>query len=434
MISPSHGNPEATGQSPPKSATRLMRVPLLVCVCLASVLTFDPSLARAGGPDDTPCAHLQGHNAERYNALVDSSVAHYKAKRFANASEDIVALKRICDDDPRLDFNLARAYQNAGNCNMARYWFERLLERIGDNRRALAKKRPRLAEEALTELEQVCTHSARIELLSTIPELQTTLTATSAGGGTLTLSAPFRGRIDGGEYTVRVTHDGVSLSIPNVVIAPNRENIIALPTPPSKQALAIVCPAAVSSVTVSPPPRETELTSASLACGDTISLEPGTWRIDFSVAGVDFSERVIVPVGNEVDLHLTTPLRPDTEFARSDWGWLAIAGGTTLALTGGSLVGLSSMMEADVLTVTDVDPATSDATALEPGTRDFDDRGATMHLAGIITAGVGAATLSTGVILLLMGDEPEDDDARAHTLSIVPLASNGLLLHSMFRF
>src|SRR5690606_20361808 len=144
---------------------------------------------------------------------------------------------------------LARAYQRSDNCNMARFWFEALLERVGDDPGALAEDRPRLAQEAIDDLSQQCTESARIAMGMADPDVEIVLQRVGEDGESAVFTYPFEGRIDAGEYVLIARRDGFEPSSQRVVIVANAANRIEVPPliPTSLRGrLRVTCPASVS--------------------------------------------------------------------------------------------------------------------------------------------------------------------------------------------
>lgn len=98
--------------------------PLFVLQLLAALVAGAPPHARAQSADD-PAAQT-----DRFDALVDRAVAHYRAGRFEQAATDFEAAYAI-DPQPELIYNQARAYEKALRTEDAIAAYARFIELPG---------------------------------------------------------------------------------------------------------------------------------------------------------------------------------------------------------------------------------------------------------------------------------------------------------------
>ena len=96
---------------------------------------------------ETPCSQLSEEANKEYFELSIAAVEAYSAGDFAKAVEKNLEAWEICDEDPGLLYNLARAYQKGENCPMALLYFDRLEAR--DPGRKLKKKMKKYQAQAL---------------------------------------------------------------------------------------------------------------------------------------------------------------------------------------------------------------------------------------------------------------------------------------------
>ena len=400
--------------------------PWLLLVLVPALLA--PASAFARGKNKPPpaivveevkyCERLEDEDARSYNVLTEDSMGHYGAGEFAAAIDDILKLKKLCDEDPRLDFNLAKAYQRANNCNMARFWFEHLLDRLGGNSTALAQERPRLAQDALADLSLQCTESARIAFFTDDPELTIELTRLDKANEPVLFTTPFEGRVDAGLYHLVARRKGMLNAEQTLTIAANEENHITLaPLLPTSAVgvLTVRCPVGVQSTTLVSADGHQE----PMGCGESRTLADGHYQLRFEVNGYPFREELDISKNRTLDVLLTQPALPNESLRNSDWGLVSLVVGSTLVVAGGGLVGAAELMQGETLEVASTDPRSGEPLGLNTTSRE-DDRTSSTRLAGYAAGGIGVGLVLTGAVLVLVGDS---DPASDEHLTLMPIES-----------
>ncbi|PJB40979.1 MAG: hypothetical protein CO108_13775 [Deltaproteobacteria bacterium CG_4_9_14_3_um_filter_63_12] len=388
----------------------------LTRVTLVAVGLFATVSATAGS-GSSPCSTIQGAEGDRYTKLVDLSSKQYKKEDYLGAIESILELKSICSEDPRLDFNLARAYQRAGNCNMARYWFEHLLANAGKFSKPFLGDLPKLAGEALVELSSTCSNSAMVAFYCADKGVTIDLKP-SGDGETLHFHHPFEGRVEAGDYLMAAHKEGYQSSVSTVFVYAGESNFISVPELASAEqrgTLEVFCPAQVESVTLS---RVASKDSMIMKCGEPIALDSGNWRVDFAVGDYPFVEEVTVEQNRSIELHLTEPAYPGRASDDEVWATAALVTGSTAFVSGVLLLVLAEQMEVEKLRPTSVTPA-GEVLAYSSA---VDERKLGLRLSGGLLGSLGLVGIVTGVVLMMGEDESEEA-----ALGFAPLADEGAL-------
>lgn len=364
-----------------------------------------------------PCKHLKGDALKTYNQLGKDAADHYKNGDFLAAIDTINSLKAICDEDPRLDFNLARAYQKSGNCNMARYWFEAVLTHPDADE--LSKKQPKLALEAIATLENQCKDSTRVAVSCGTPNTQLELLPKKKGEP-LTVSCPFSGRVDAGHYTVRAMAEGYTPAAIQVDIA--REENNALYVPPLFSAddgfarLMVPCSPGEKSFELDGPAG-----TESHACPAELRLPAGTYGLS-SGGG-----RQEVRLDPKESMVVQTEIL-DPGFGLEGWGWLAIGMGTTFLATSIGLHVLANDLVFDI-TEAERDGSGTVVGLTQQQAQDIQGRAETINTVAIVGDVLGGALIATGIVLLLLPEDNEQD------LTIAPeISREHLMLRVTRRF
>ena len=177
-------------------SARILRPAILGSLCLLLGL-LAPSFAFA---QSKPCSKLSPEDDAEYRQLGQQAGGAYGQKDYTAAIQYMVQAMDLCDEDPRTQYNLARAYHRANNCNMAMYWYERLIK-IDPNSaegKSIASERER-AGRYFTEMQAECSSSARVVVDCSNPEVRITI------GESHSFKCPHEGRLDAGLYKIRAT-------------------------------------------------------------------------------------------------------------------------------------------------------------------------------------------------------------------------------------
>jgi hypothetical protein len=145
----------------------------------------------------------------------------------------------------------------------------------------------------------------------------------------------------------------------------------------------------------------------------------------------------------------------DSIATQRTWGWISLVGGAVIAAGGGTLAAVEQnrlntahdqydellplfKRESDL----ECDPALGDSLVNKKNhcserlqaAKDKVDSSASLRTIGVITAGVGAAALITGVVLLLTSGDPDKYEASANASPTLQLTGgpNGLALLGKF--
>jgi len=174
-------------------ASELMRrvraIALCLCVC-GMVCICAPSSALA----DT-CEDLSETDYEAYLEHVKKAVEAYSDGDFDTSIAEGTTALSLCSEDPRVRYNLARAYQKDGDCPMALFHFERIdVDEMG--RRARRK-----ANKYRAEASDTCSDSIEVTFDCADPQLSLSFADRVVG-------CDWYGRLAPGDYTLEVMREG----------------------------------------------------------------------------------------------------------------------------------------------------------------------------------------------------------------------------------
>ncbi len=168
-----------------------------LALTLSALSLLLPALALA-----EPCDKLSKNVAQVY---VQASLAATEA--YANGDYDLSIVQgraalAICSEDERVEYNLARAYHQQGNCPMARYHYDSVVETLEKRKRRADRAFLKKAKEYQREVNKAC------------PEVvDLTVNCVDAGvifdlGPLKEVRCPFEGRMVAGNYTLYARRDG----------------------------------------------------------------------------------------------------------------------------------------------------------------------------------------------------------------------------------
>lgn len=392
---------------------------------LALALVFALSAPVFAGEE--PCDTLDEPALDRYNALGDQALERYGQKDYSGAVEAILELREICSEDPRLEYNLARAFHRAGNCNMARFWYEEVLARDESSYGELVKEEKRVALTSITELEQVCVNSTRIVLLCAEPD-EVTLTL----GDAFTGKCPGGARVDAGTYTLTATRPGFQDYTTQVELQPREHNRVFIPPlepiPPTltTATVALRCVPELGEVLLTDTEREHR---ANCAAQPEHTLEVAAGAITLSVPKHNIQRELVVEPGTTLQLELLAPtgpvqvqetpgappLPPPRDRTLQLVGWIT-AGVGVAALGTGVALHFVAQDEIDTLFDTERDANGVVQGFTETEAQNIIDDAADLDTTAILIGGVGGGLLITGIVLLLVDDLAEreaDAELRA---------------------
>lgn len=384
----------------------------------------------------TPCEDLTGEVAKKYNALGDTAIERYGAEDYPGAIEAILAIKAICAEDPRLDYNLARAYHRAENCNLARFWYEEVLARsaddLGDDLTEILEKQKKKALASITELEQVCANSARLSVSCVDEDVSITI------ADLVDATCPAGSRVDPGQYELIASKEGKeSFRVPVTLKAGASASLIVpqlqdIRFEATTGTVRLSCLANVTEVDATLP----DGTSATWPCPSEQEVVPGNYTL--SVASLGIAEEVTVDAGDTSNVRLATQIvesdpiffTPDEELRLGAWislgsGLGLLAGGIALHLV--ALDMYTQVAEPGGLaTVNGANGDTFIVTSLTQSEAiELAENAELLDTIGWITAGVGGAALITGVVLLIVSDPEEAPPANVSA----SFTRDGVLLH-----
>jgi len=365
-----------------------------------AVLLAGSSLASAG----TPCASLKGRELEKYNSLGANAVKLYRDGNFTGAISSLVELRDICDEDPVIVYNLARAYEKSGNCNMSRFWYEEVMARDESTFGALVEAQKVTAAKSIARLEEQCRDSARI-----VVECEAGATATL--GEVLAGACPLKGRVDAGQYALTISApDKVSVTTDAEVRPGEINRIFALPlagfvADSAFGGLHVVCGEGLSTVAITNTSGERQ----ELNCGSSGEQPTGDYTASIADRGVDVA--FTLAPGSHTELHIVVPAPKEVqlEMVRDDTlltvGWTFIGvGGGLLAAGAGLHFGAASMRDAYVA------PGKVSASGVvesitQKDAQSKEDTAQLFDTIGLASAGVGGALVIGGAIFLLLAEE-----------------------------
>jgi len=192
-------------------------------VAVVAALLSVSSLERAAA-DPVPCDALSGEDEAKYFELDEQAKTAYGEGRYLDAIDDILGMREICGEDPVLAYNLARSYDRAGNCNMALFWYDRVLDWETSKFPNLVERQRVKAGEKKTAMQARCANSARVSIeCAGDGEIEVKL------GDAIETSCPFEGRVDAGTYTLRATSEGHETYTTEANIVAGQTNRLLVP-------------------------------------------------------------------------------------------------------------------------------------------------------------------------------------------------------------
>lgn len=352
----------------------------------------------------TPCASLKGRELSQYNALGSEAVKLYRDGDFTGAIASLVKLRDICDEDPVIVYNLARAYEKSGNCNMSRFWYEEVMARDESTFGDLVEAQKVTAAKSVTRLEKQCRDSARVVI-------ECEVGATAALGEELSGACPLKGRVDAGTYTLNISMFDKNPIDLEAVIRPGEINrIITLPLADfEKEAtlgtVHVTCGEGLSTVTAVGADGE----SRELQCGSKTQQPVGDYIATIADRGVevpfnvspngDIDLRIVVPEPEMVQLEM---VRDETLLTV---GWSLLGAGTGLLAAGISLHFVAASMRDDYVNPSQVSASGVVESITQKDAQATEDDAQLFDTLGLASAGVGGALVIGGAIFLLLAEE-----------------------------
>ena len=376
----------------------------------AFVLLLALTVVNSAALAQEPCSNLSAELHAQYDDLGIEALEEYEAENYLKAIEAILQMRRICAEDPILRFNLAWAYQKAGDCNLARYWFESSVD-PSDPFVELMADREQAVAEALTELSVSCSDSA----LLSIECAQEQVNLSFAGEEH---TCPYEGRVAEGSYIITASREGASPLELTAQVRATHHNHLVIPqlapplTPqPTTGQLTLSCPSTTNSVWLSGPAFPE---GEAMSCPFSADLQPGEYQIT-SPTG-EFSDLVQLRAGEQiaVRLHQPHPVPLDEAWGTAEWGLLVAGAGGTLSATGLGLFIAAELKRDEIGDPDERGPDGSVTSITRAEALRIEDDANDMDTAAWVTSSVGLALLTTGIVLYLL-DEPEQAETSAAT-------------------
>lgn len=286
-------------KTPPAVAWALPSV-LALTACAALCAALSPSQALAA----EPCSTLSKADLDEYLKLGEQATNHFVNKDYTGAVQALVQAMDICDEDPRVQYNLARAYHKANNCNQALFWYERILsiDPNSDIGKSVPDERAR-AGRYVTELQVECSNSARVTINCSDQNVRL-----SIGDAIKNAKCPYSQRLDTGTYKLRADLDGHEPYMVSISLVAGENNRILIPAlekmkeAPTMGTLRINCEEGLSEVSIKGP-KATETKT----CNQKYELPPGTYAISLT-ATEPAVETVELAVGETMGVSIRKPV------------------------------------------------------------------------------------------------------------------------------
>jgi len=189
---------------------RVARISL--AVVLASTLAL-------WGPTDA-----QADDSEQVTELVKAGIEDFQAERFLEAVSHFLEAKAIYDD-PNLDWNIARGFEEAGDCANAVVWFERVENRKpeGDDKKKI-KKLAKESKKKIKDLAKDCPESGTAAI-SCIDDK-----ARISGDGGPEFACPITLQLSSGDHSVTGRLESGEKSSRTVLIAAGSTTVVEFPS------------------------------------------------------------------------------------------------------------------------------------------------------------------------------------------------------------
>lgn len=277
---------------------RLGSLAFLILSAIAAALSAHTAQAAE------PCEAISEAEKKEYLGLGEQANSHWANKDYIAAIQALVQAMDICDEDPRVQFNLARAYQKANNCNQALFWYERILS-IDPNSplgQTVASERER-AGRYVTELQVECSNSARITVDCSDPGVRLAI-----GDSISNVKCPYSHRLESGTYKLRADLEGHEPYIVSINLVAGENNRILIPAlekqeaAPTTGTLRLNCEAPMTQVSL-----RTATSNQIKACNDKYDLPPGRYTI--GLPGTEETlETIDIAIGETVAISVRPPV------------------------------------------------------------------------------------------------------------------------------
>ncbi|OIP40567.1 MAG: hypothetical protein AUK47_08100 [Deltaproteobacteria bacterium CG2_30_63_29] len=370
---------------------------------LGLLVTLGANLAQA----QVPCEKLNSADEQQYDKLGVEALEHYEAAEYLDAIDAILRTRAVCDEDPILKFNLAWAYKKVGNCDLARYWFERSNDAADPFSIMMTDRQDNIAE-ALTELSVECSGSARVSIKCDDEGVTLSI-------GDQTFPCPFDGRIPQGTYPLRAEKEGRTPFASKVTLDATQSNHFLIPTlpepsnrPTTRALLRVTCPGKDIVSMHGPGVNEDNV------CPFEKSVAAGTF--EFDAADKLWSDSVEVAAGEIVDLRVYgVPYEEGSGWGAKEWGWLTFGTGAALGAASLTLVVLADLDRLQIREPSQLGPDGTVLSLTRAEAKQLETDANTKNTVSIITGSAGAALVLTGVLLLTVNWD-EDSDSSAGIL------------------
>jgi hypothetical protein len=275
---------------------------MTLCIALCAALCGALSVSQAAAAE--PCSKLSKADLDEYLKLGEQATNHFVSKDYTGAVQALVQAMDICDEDPRVQYNLARAYHKANNCNQALFWYERILSLDPNSEvgKSVPDERAR-AGRYVTELQVECANSARVNINCSDQNVRL-----SIGDAIRNVKCPYSQRLDTGTYKLRADLEGHEPYIVSISLVAGENNRILIPAlekmkeAPTTGALRISCEEGLSEVILKGPAATETKT-----CNQRYDLPPGRYAISLTAEDAPL-ETVDLAIGETMGVSIRQPV------------------------------------------------------------------------------------------------------------------------------
>jgi len=360
---------------------------LSLVAALSSLLMVSVAMAAE------PCVGLSEEHKTLYDAAVQEGTTLAAEADHSAAIAAFLRAAKLCDEDPRVDFQVAQAYEAIGKCDMARFWYEELLTHDEEDHATLVKKERKQALDASTRLRVQCPNSVRVDF-----ECEAGVMVSL--GVELSGVCPLAGRVEGGTYELTMAAEGFQTQAFELKLAAeDGQNRIFLPpmqatVPDSLGAKVTIQCHGVQSA---------KLGDVDGPCGGEVDIAQGTY--DMTVPGVGDAGAIELKLGDSAVVHLAaaTPVEEivyvEPSSPMTTAGWILTSTGAVVFGGGLAVHLLSESDRAGALAQRHSGSAAAQTTI---------DDAQLMSTLGLVGVGVGGAALLTGGLLLYLGQSDSD--------------------------
>ena len=183
------------------------------------------------------CNALSFTDLERKKSLSDAAFDAASESDLAEAASIYRHVMKICNDDPFVEFNIARVYQKMGICTIANYHFERL-----ENMRTSDPDLEAALQAEFAKIKTQCHSAIPIQITCESEGTLIDIPAISLNG----LECPFYGKLNPGEYPINITTAEGTQKREFLSVKNNDRiaqlSVSSLPPPDTIGTLKVICP------------------------------------------------------------------------------------------------------------------------------------------------------------------------------------------------